>query len=71
MDAIKQSIGIDIFKDTFFACRCYQTFSSDVSYTSVHSFTNDKNGFNQLIRWSRSQTEKNTEVVFLMEATGV
>jgi transposase len=71
MDAIKQSIGIDISKDTFTACRCQQTFSGDVSYTSVHSFTNDKKGFNQLIRWSRSQTEKGTEVVFLMEATGV
>jgi transposase len=53
------------------ACGCTQTFTGELNFTPVHSFTNDKKGFNQLIRWSKSIVSKDASVIYLMEATGV
>lgn len=71
MKHLNQSIGIDISKDTFTACGCIQTFTGEITFTSVHNFTNDKKGFNQLIRWSKSIVSKEACGIYLMEATGV
>lgn len=71
MNTVKQSIGIDISKDTFTACGCTHTFNGETTFTQVHSFTNDSRGFNQLMRWSKSVVLKDSPLVFLMEATGV
>lgn len=71
MNIVKQAIGIDISKDTFTACGCTHTFNGETTFTPVHTFTNDKKGFNQLMRWSKSVVIKDAPMVFLMEATGV
>lgn len=71
MEALKQSIGIDISKDSFTACLCSYYSDSTHSFTKVESFKNDKKGFNQLLRWVRKKGEKNVKLVYLMEATGV
>lgn len=71
MSTIKQSIGIDISKDSFAACGCTMSFSGEINYSEVLTFSNDKKGFNQLLRWSRAYTHKGAELIYLMEATGV
>lgn len=67
----KQSIGIDISKDSFTACVCKREISGNFEFSKVASFSNEKTGFNQFLRWVNSEIEKSTELVFLMEATGV
>lgn len=67
----KQSIGIDISKDSFTACLCKREVSGHFVFSKVTSFSNEKTGFNQFLRWVNSEIEKSTELVFLMEATGV
>src|SRR6185369_7156014 len=71
MRQLNQSIGIDISKDSFTACGCTQTLMGEITFTPVHNFTNDKKGFNQLMRWSKSILSKDVPGVYLMEATGV
>ena len=71
MKKLKQSVGIDISKDSFTACLCTSYLNSTHSKTDVLKFKNEKKGFNQLIRWVRKIAEKEIPLVYLMEATGV
>jgi len=71
MKTQKQSIGIDISKDTFTACFCTRTINEELKFSNVETFKNDKSGFNRFIRWSRKLGENNLPIHFLMEATGV
>ena len=72
MDQItKQSIGIDISKETFTACVCQHDLSGEERLSEVVDFKNLKTGFNQLVKWSRKITDPSAEVIFVMEATGV
>ena len=71
MSIKKQSIGIDISKDTFTACLCTLYSDEHLGFSEVKTFKNDKTGFNQLLRWSRKVKEENLSISFLMEATGV
>ena len=66
----KQCVGIDISKSSFTACVCKKS-SISLSFSHVATFSNDKTGYNQFLRWVRSELEKGVELVFLMEATGV
>ena len=68
---IKQSVGIDISKETFTACVCQRDLSGEEHLSEVVDFKNLKTGFNQLVRWSRKITDPSLEVIFIMEATGV
>jgi transposase len=68
---IKQSVGIDISKDTFTACVCRCDFSGNEYLSETVDFKNLKTGYNQLVKWSRKITDPSIEVVFVMEATGV
>jgi transposase len=68
---IKQSVGIDISKDTFTACVCRSDFSGNEYLSETVDFKNLKTGYNQLVKWSRKITDPSIEVVFVMEATGV
>ena len=68
---IKQSVGIDISKDTFTACVCRSDFSGNEYLSETVDFKNLKTGYNQLVKWSRRITDPSIEVVFVMEATGV
>lgn len=71
MSIVKQSIGIDISKDTFTACACFRHSDESLSFTEIKNFNNDPTGFNQLLRWVKSCTQPTVDLVFLMEATGV
>lgn len=67
----KQSVGIDISKDSFTACLCLLQQDGQLQFSDVKKFKNDKTGFNQLVRWSRKVKKVNLSMSFLMEATGV
>jgi len=71
MKRIKQCVGIDIAKDSFTACIASASVHTDISYSEIRTFKNEKTGFNQLIRWVRKQCVEDVDLVFLMEATGV
>lgn len=71
MPVQKQCVGIDISKSSFSACLCARDHADSLSFSSVENFTNDKTGFNQLLRWTRKLVTKEAPLVFLMEATGV
>jgi transposase len=66
----KQSIGIDIAKESFSACVCQRDLSGDELLSEVAEFRNNKTGFNQLVRWSKKFTRPSPEVIYVMEATG-
>jgi len=68
---IKQSIGIDCSKDSFHATMCTMTISQEVSFTDVHRYSNNRIGFNQLLKWVRNNWKKDVPICFIMEATGV
>ena len=68
---IMQSFGIDISKKTFTACVCYRDLSGEERLSEVVHFKNLKTGFNQFVKWSRKITDPLSEVIFVMEATGV
>jgi len=42
----KQSIGIDISKDSFTACFCLLHQGGHLQFSDVKKFKNDKSGFN-------------------------
>lgn len=68
---IKQSVGIDISKETFTACVCQRDLSGAEQLSKAVDFQNNKTGFNQLVKWSRKFTDPSIDVIFVMEATGV
>lgn len=67
----KQSIGIDVSCKDFAACYCLRDFHEGHIFSDVHTFSNDKHGFNQFMRWVAKTVTKGSETIFLMEATGV
>lgn len=71
MSNLKQCVGIDISKDSFKACICRKEQYNALSFSKVAEFMNNKRGFNQLLRWVKSETKQDIGLVFLMEATGV
>jgi transposase len=71
MNYSKQCIGIDISKDSFTACLCKQDLSGNLKFSKINSFQNLKKGFSEMIKWVKTEKEKDVEIVFLMEATGV
>ena len=50
---------------------CSIKFSQEVSFTNVHRYSNNRTGFNQLLKWVRKNRAQNTPICFIMEATGV
>ena len=71
MTVPKQCVGLDISKGTFAACLCKRDQKDQLTYSEIKTFDNEKRGFNQLMRWVRKQINKEHELLFLMEATGV
>lgn len=70
MKTLKQSIGIDVSKDSLVCC----IGSLDADYQQTFSksklFPNNPDGFDQLGNWA-APLRKCTEVIYVMEATGV
>lgn len=72
MKIVKYSVGIDISKDSFVSCICQRKEDDSLIFSKPKKFENKKPGFNRLIRWVNKECiEKEVEMVFLMEATGV
>ena len=71
MAIIKQSVGIDISQATFTGCVCQRSEEGILTFSKVLSFSNDRKGFNQFLRWVKGIIITGPELVFLMEATGV
>lgn len=67
----QQSVGIDIAKDSFSSCICKKDEKMFLKFSIVKTFQNNKTGFNQLVKWARTQTEKGVDLIYTMEATGV
>jgi transposase len=68
---INQCVGIDISKSTFTECICKRNVAGQETYGDVADFTNSKQGYNQLLRWSRKHADPSLSLIFAMEATGV
>jgi transposase len=71
MELRKQAIGIDISKETFTACLGSLAEQGSVHLSKVEVFSNNKSGFNRLIRWAKTMVNTKIPLVFLMESTGV
>jgi len=69
MKTLKQSIGIDVAKETLVCCVGQLDINQQYSFSKTKTFTNDLNGFSSLIQWIEPSKTKDT--VFVMEATGV
>lgn len=67
----KQCVGIDISKEKFTACLCKYYISDLQNQSEVVEFENNKTGFNQFVKWSRKSMDKESPLLYLMEATGV
>ena len=69
----KQSVGIDMAKLTFVACVCKRSDGchEDLNLSEIKTFTNDKKGFNQFLKWVSKQIDKEVPVSYAMEATGI
>ena len=69
MKNLKQSIGIDVAKDTLVCCIGQLDINEQCSFSKTKTFTNDLNGFTSLIQWI--DPLKANDTFFIMEATGV
>lgn len=65
----RQCVGVDVAKSTFTAC--LSMLDAEGCSTPSIEFTNDRHGFNQLVRWSRKESLKGYPLCFVMEPTGV
>ena len=52
-------------------CTCTRNGERGLIFSKSVKFTNNKTGFNQLLKWSRKHSQSSIESLFLMEATGV
>lgn len=69
--AVHQSVGIDISKDSFSCCISKRDEDMNLLFSEVLELKNNKTGFNQLVKWVRKNTDKDVELIYVMEATGV
>ena len=66
----RQCVGVDVSKETLSASMCMQSWGDAAQFTLTLDFPNTKNGFNRLVKWSRSEALKDYPIHFLMEPTG-
>ena len=71
MDIRRQCVGIDISKKSFTACLCKLRSDGTKLLSKVSDFSNDKPGYNQLLKWVKKSQERDLPVCYVMEATGV
>jgi len=68
---LKFHVGIDISKSKFDAAVGFIDNMQNSKLIATHVFTNDNDGFFELIKWVSKKTKTNIPVSFSMEATGV
>jgi transposase len=68
---VKQVVGIDVAQDELVVCfgKQYEDFSFKI--ISRKTFINGKSGFEKLLKWLEPLTDKEVQLHFVMEATGV
>jgi transposase len=68
---VKQVVGIDVAQDELVVCfgKQYEDFSFKI--ISRNTFINKQSGFETLLQWLEPLTDKEVELRFVMEATGV
>lgn len=71
MRVVKQSVGIDIAKDSFTACVGKLLEDQTFSLSEVRTFANRKPGYNQFMKWVGKLMVKDLKISYAMEATGV
>ncbi|MDX5423442.1 MAG: IS110 family transposase [Hymenobacteraceae bacterium] len=71
MKVIKQSVSADISKDKFDACFSVLTQEHRVVVKASRCFPNSPKGFAEFSKWVSSREDPLTELVVIMEATGV
>ncbi len=70
-DLIKYVVGIDISKDSFDACIGSIDTEQNIVILPSKKFKNTKEGFVELLKWSKSNQSQGSQIWFVMEATGV
>lgn len=68
---IEFSAGIDLSKDTFYACLQAREPVNAPTIIGTKEFDNSRKGFETLLAWVRKRVSKGAVVQFVMEATGV
>lgn len=69
MKTLKQSIGIDVAKDSLVCCIGSLDQEARQAFSKTKTFRNDLEGFGQLLNWAA--ISKCEDAIFVMEATGV
>ena len=67
----KQSVGLDISKDTFVACFSQRQTGKSFHILSSRTFKCTNGAFEQFHKWVQSQRHTSAPLQLLMEATGV
>jgi transposase len=71
-EGFRQCVWIDISKEKFTACLyMYDRLSDEGCCTGSVEFANTRQGFNQMVKWSRKEALKGRALTYLMEPTGV
>lgn len=68
---IKQSFGIDIAKNDFTVSISKLYDSGRISFSKSATFENNKQGFNQFLKWGKKHSDLQIPSTYLMEATGI
>jgi transposase len=68
---LKQSVGLDISKDTIAACFCQQETETPMRIVSNHVFKANAQGYRQMHQWIGKQCKQPASLQMAMEATGV
>lgn len=71
MQLLKQVVGIDVSKDELVCCFGVLSDDLSVELRSNDVFKNGEKGFVKFIKWIEKLTVGSSEVLFVMEATGV
>ena len=68
---VKQVVGIDVAQDELVTCFSQMTEEWKVIILAHKTFKNTKVGFLELVKWTKTVSEKDVALRFVMEATGV
>jgi len=68
---IKAVVGIDVSMDSFHVCFKIRLKDGTVKIVATRSFKNSESGFKDLLEWTFKHNKEKTDVVYIMEATGV
>ena len=71
MKVIRQNVGIDVSKETLAVCFVILHEDLSVKVKGSKTFTNNQDGFKQLLAWALSKRAQEIHLSFTMEPTGV